>query len=925
MEFQVLGSLHARTERGPLRLSGDRQRRLLAALLIDFDRAVPMSHLVDVLWEDAPPPTARRQIQNSISALRREVTALDTSTPFIVGDRSGYQVPNEAGQLDARVFDQRVARARQLAGAGLPAQAVTELRAGLDLWRGTAFQSLTGQVIEAAAARLNEQRLAAVEECLELELRLGRYRESIAELTELVAAHPLRERLVSQLMLALYWSGRQADALQAYHSLRTRLAAELAIDPGASIRDLYLEILNNDPAVGAPDGGRGAALRAVAPPVPAQLPADVADFAGRADQLAALDRTAPITVITGMAGMGKTALAVHWAHRARDRFPDGQLYVDLRGFDPTGCAVTPAQAVKGFLDAFAVPPDRIPASPDAQAGLYRSLLAGQRVLVVLDNARDADHVRALLPGSPTCQVVVTSRNYLSGLVAGAGARPLDLGLLPAGEARDLLARRSGRRRVAAEPAATDEIIARCAGLPLALAIVAGRAASNTGLPLAALAGELRDGHGGLDALDGEDVATDVRAVFSWSYRALSAPAARLFRLLALHPGPDISAAAAASLIGRAAGSPRRALAELVAAHLITEHAPRRYALHDLLRAYATELVQRVDDEATRRAAVHRMLDHYLHTAHAAARLEHPQRHPVTLAPPHPDAVPETFASPAQAVAWFTSEHRVVLACLAQAARTGFDGHVWQLAWSVAEFLDRRGHWHDWVATQRDALRAARRIADQAGQAHAHRALGRAYLRMDRTDTALPHLRQAYDMFGLLGERVAQARTHLDLGWAYDRRRRYRQALDHAEQALDLFRAAGHAPGEADALNAVGSYSARLGDHHKALGDCQRALTLHRDVGYRRGQADTWVRLGDSHLQLGDHSHAATCYEYALDLFRKIGVRYEEANALASLGDTHHAAGDVDRARRTWQQALTILTDLRHADADRVGARLRRYA
>jgi DNA-binding SARP family transcriptional activator/Tfp pilus assembly protein PilF len=924
MEFRVLGSMSITTERGPVRLAGARQQRLLAALLIDFDEVVSLPRLVDTVWDDDPPATAKRQVQNATSALRRQLVDRDADPPAILVDGLGYRVPASAGWLDARVFAERDATGRQLVAAGQPERARAELRTALGLWRGPAYQGLTGTAIEAAAARLNEQRLAATEECVELELALGRHREVIGELTELVAVYPLRERLVGQLMLALHWSGRTAEASRAYHALRTRLADELALDPSGRLHDLHTAILNDTPAAGPPAGPRPAVVAGTRPlPVPAQLPAGVASFTGRAKDLADLAGAGSICVITGMAGVGKTALAVHWAHQARDRYPDGQLYVNLRGFDPTGRQMNPGEAIRGFLDALSVPPDRIPDDLEAQAALYRSLLAGRRMLVLLDNARDAGQVRPLLPGTASCRVLVTSRHRLSGLVAGEGADPLALDLLAAAEARDLLARRVGRDRVAAEPGGVDEIVARCAGLPLALAIVAARAAAQRELPLAVLADELRADGDRLDAFDGDDPATDVRAVFSWSYQALSPAAARLFRLLALHPGPDISAAAAASLAGRPAGPARPVLSELVAAHLLVEHPPRRYALHDLLRVYATELVQRVENDADRRTAVHRVLDHYLHTGWVAARGQHPQRHPIAVPRPQPEVIPEQPRDRTAAVAWFTAELAVLRNCVIQAVRLGFDRHAWQLAWTVAEFLDQRGQWHEGVALQRRALQAARRADDRMGQAHAHRALGRGYLRLTHTDVAVRHLRAALALFGALDEQVAEARTHLDLGWASDQQGRWEPALDHAQRALDLFRKTSHRPGLADALNAIGSYHALLGDHQQALDVCHRALALHEELGYRRGQAATWVRLGYAHLHLGDHARAAACYRRALDMYQDLDTRYDEGATLVALGDVQEAEGDVSAARDSWRQAYTIFTELRHADAEPVRAKLQR--
>src|SRR5262249_52223542 len=410
--------------------------------------------------------------------------------------------------------------------------------------------------------------------------------------------------------------------------------------------------------------------------------------------------TVVISAIGGTAGVGKTALAVYWAHRVADRFPDGQLHVNLRGFDPSGQVMAPAEAGRRFLDALQVPPERVPVDLDAQAALYRSQLAGRRMLVVLDNARDTAQVRPLLPGAPTCLVVVTSRNQLTGLVATDGAHPVTLDLLTDDEARQLLAQRLGADRVAAEPAAVEQIITRCAHLPLALALVAARAAIRPHAGLRVLAEELRDTGHRWQMLTGDDPASDVQAVLPCSYQALTPDAARLFRLLGLHPGPALAAAAAASLAGLPPSAVRPVLAELTGASLLVEHTAGRYTFHDLLRAYATDLARRMDTDQHRHTATVRMLDHYLHTAYTADRLLQPARAPPARTPPAPDVTPQQPTGHQQALDWFPVQHPVLVAPIEQAAATGFAIPTWQLTWTLRTFLDRRGHWHDQAATGR---------------------------------------------------------------------------------------------------------------------------------------------------------------------------------------------------------------------------------
>lgn len=697
-------------------------------------------------------------------------------------------------------------------------------------------------------------------------------------------------------------------------------------------REARLFVLSNLPAATPADVGAGRPSGKVAPgrEVPAQLPASPVPFTGRTWQLQELDdlvsdhvqgaSAAVISVIAGMAGVGKTSLAVHWAHRVADRFPDGQLYVNLRGFDPNKSVMSPAEALRGFLDAFHVPPKRIPANVQAQADLYRSLLAGKQVLVVLDNARDAEQVRPLLPGAPGCVVVVTSRSQLTGLVVTEGAHLLLLDILPTAEAREFLGSRLGWKRLAAEPRAVEEIIARCARLPLALAIAAARAAVHPGFPLGALADELRAARGSLDAFDGGDSVIDVRAVFSWSYHALSRRAAWQFRVLGLHPGPDLAAPAAASLSGMSSERARGLLSDLVRAHLITEHAPGRYTLHDLLRAYAAERAA-AEPEGESRAALHRVLDHYVHTAHAAAMLLVPSMKPIPLSPPQPGVTAIALASREAAVAWFTTEHAVLLAVLDRAASSGFDAHVWQLAWALAEFFDRQGHWHDRAATNDAALAAARRLDDVSGQAFAHGGIGRAYVRIGRNEDAQVHLRRALDLYGQLGDQVGQEDTHRALSWMFGQQGRHLEELEHAQLALDLSRAIGDPTKQARALNYVGWAHAMLGDYHAALVYCQQGLDLQVEGSEHYSQAETWNSLGYAHHRLGHHEQAVVCYERALAVYRKQMDIYNEAQTLIGLGDTYRSAGDAESARTVWELARDILDQLGHPDAGDIRIRL----
>lgn len=725
----------------------------------------------------------------------------------------------------------------------------------------------------------------------------------------LVAALGLPET-VSRALLAQYRAARDAgtDAGQ------SEIPCGMAASPGTS-----------------PEGEPKPAT----PIVPRQLPAAVAKFAGRGAELKVLDGvlergladaeapggTVVISAIGGTAGVGKTALAVHWAHQVAGKFPDGQLYVNLRGFDPSGAPVTPSAAIRGFLRALDVHPTRIPLDLDGQAALYRSLLTGRRMLIVLDNARDAAQVRPLLPGSAGSLVIVTSRSRLAGLAASDAAHLLGLDVLTEPEAAELLTARLGAGRIAAEPEAAHDVAALCARLPVALAIAAAIASAAPALPLSGLAAELADTQERLDMLDVGDTAGNIRAVFSCSYRQLGAGTARLFRLLGLHPGPDITAAAAASLAGIPLRQTRRELRALAHASLLGERVPGRYALHDLLRAYAAEQAATVDSRADRRAALGRMLDHYLHTASTAAMLLDPSRDPVDPGLPADGTAPEHPADYDEALVWFDAEHTLLLSAVRLAADAGFDTCARKLPSALVDFLYLRGHWHDMAATQQTAIAAAQRLGDRAGQALASRHLARSQALLGLRQEAQAQYSRALHLSQQLGDHLGEARCHYGLAWSCGHQSRYDTALAHGEQALAAFRAAGHRSGQATALNAIGWFHAHSGGYEQAIACCKQALGLCRELGDRHGEAATLDSLGYASHQLGRYPQAIDYYQQALRLFRELRDRYNHAATLINLGDTRQAAGNLAAAAEAWQQAVAILDGLHHPDADQVHARL----
>jgi len=987
---------------GPVRLrAGDRwqvpaspQLRLVLGLMaLRIGQVVPVAELIDAIWEDEPPRSARASLQALMTRLRQLLRPLPGASLTRCGD--GYLLEFDQDLVDAERSRSLGRAARAADGAA----AIPLFDAALALWNGPALADAPDtERVTAIRYGLAEERLSMLQDRLACMLARGREREAAAELPAALARHPLNERLAGMLMATWYRSGQRAEALAVFRQIRGRLVAELGVEPGAELQLLHQRILAGD--VGLADGHQPAAIdghgpadvdgyqavvfdgqqpaaldgRVLAPanghqagssghgpravpateqprpadgqehvgtltmlpvrpwPVPRQLPAAPAQFIDRAAEQARLDELigqsaepageAQVRAVVGSPGVGKSALATVWAHRAAGHFPDGQLYVNLKGFGPAARPVLPAQAIRGFLQALGVPSAEIPETPDAQAALYRSVLAGKRVLVVLDNARDADQVRPLLPGSSRCAVLITSRVRLDGLVATVGARILTLDVMSEAESRELIVRRLGAARAQAEPEAVADLARLCAGLPLGLAIVAARAAARPGFRLAALSAELAGGDGRrLDALETADTTSSVREVFSWSYRQLSRPAARVFRLLGLHPGPDITVAAAASLGGTGRPQARRVLAELAGAHLLTEHVPGRFTGHDLLRAYAAELAAEAEAEADRDLARRRLGDHYLHTAAAAGRRLCPARPPLGLGDPQPGAVPEKFASYAEALAWFSAEHQVLLAVADAAAATHGDARAWQLPALLTDYLNREGHWHDLAALGRAALAAAEQAGDGLGRAHAHASIGVANLRVGCYRTARSHLLRASSLFREEGATAWQARNHLTVGVLFDRQGRHDKARRQAERALSLYQDLGYRAGEAHALENLGWHLANLGAATAAVDHCRRALDLNREVGNPIGEAHAWDHLGFAMHLVGDDDEAIACYRRALKLLREVRDRAEQGGVLARLGDIYSSVGNKAMAKAVWRRALAILEELHDLGADEVRSRL----
>ncbi|WP_344610786.1 AfsR/SARP family transcriptional regulator, partial [Dactylosporangium salmoneum] len=887
--IRLLGAVEARVDGQPAGIGHPRQRAVLAVLAVDAGSPVTVEDLIDRVW-DEPPDRVRQSVYVYVARLRHVMPIAKRSRAYLL-------------DVDPDAVD--LHRFRRLAA--------TDPRAALDLWQGRPLADVEGSWAAAQRARWAEERRDATVAWADAELLAGRAAGVIGPLGDTVADHPRAEPPVERLMRALRDERRYAEALHVYADLRERLADALGADPGPSLQALHRSLLRGE----EPDP---AAVRPRPAPtftVPAQMPLDVRGFAGRGAAIAELDALAAttergsvavvISALSGTAGVGKTALAVHWAHRAAHRFPDGQLYVNLRGFGPPGAGFGAGEALRVLLDGLGVPADRVPSGLDAQAALYRSAIAGRRMIVVLDNARDAAHVRPLLPGAPGCLVVITSRDSLGGLVAGEGAVPLPLDLLDRQEARDLLAGRLGAQRVAREPDAVEEIIDRCARLPLALAIAAARAAVDPRRALADVARELAGAEQQLDPFAGADVVTDARAVFSWSYRMLRPPLARMFRLLGLQPGDDVGAPVAASLAGVTPERAARMLAELADAHLATEARPGRYGQHDLLRAFARELAAG-DPEAP--AAVRRLADHYLHTSATLAGRLDPFRVTVPLPPPAHGVRAETLegGGAEEALGWFAAEYSALMAIVRTTAGSDDPGlavHPARLARNLVEYQQRTGRWSDLLAAHETAARAAHRHADRLGEAVAQHGIARANAFLGDVDAAATAGLRAADLYRDAGLPVAEADARRSVAVAYSRANRLPEALEHARRLVELYERHGEPSDRAQGLNTLGYTLVQLGRADEALDPLTRALELQRGTGDEHGAAFTLDSLGLACARLGRPDEAAGHYRRSLELFERAGDRYGQVYPLCGLGDVVAALGDRSGARELYERALLI--------------------
>jgi DNA-binding SARP family transcriptional activator len=946
VRFSILGPLRVWRDGIELHLGPPKQRTVLALLLAQAGRPVPARQLVDALWDQRPPHSARNVVHRHVGVLRRLLEPeLESraAARLLVRDGDGYRIdvqPDELDLLQFRALRDAAASTARDADTAARESAVDSLIKALSLWNGRCADGLPPAVrANPIIAAVDRERAEAAKEAAELALAVGRSGQLSAVLRQAADAEPYDEGLQAQLVLVLADSGHRAEALQHYRAMRARLSADLGVDPGPALREAYQRVLQQADGEGQPSGEKDPAVEgpfdgAVRTPTrPAQLPRDLDSFTGRHQELARMRallpdgdraaRTVVISAIGGAPGVGKTTLAIHWAHEAAARFPDGQLYVDLRGYDPGGAVMPPHEAIRGFLDALEVPPAQVPSGFDAQVGLYRSLLAQRRMVVLLDNARDAEQARPLLPGSASCLSIVTSRSQLLGLVASDGAQAVRLETLTAQESLEFLARRLGAQRVSAEPGAARDIAELCGHLPLALAVVCARAAVHAHTPLATFAAELRESHGNLDAFETGDPATDARSVFSWSYRTLTPPAARMFRLLSLSPAPEVSLPAAASLADLDVRAARSALGELTRAQLWREPVPGRFTAHDLLRVYGGELALAQDPAPERAAARRRMLDHYLYTAHAVVTLVAPHRDRITLPPPAPGAQPIRFDDPKPAGSWLNTELPVLLAAAESDAGDGDGGHAWRLAAVLGTFLDRLGRWQEQIRIQERGLACAARLGDLVGQANCQRALGFAYVRAGQHEPAQLHLGRARALYAEIGDASGEALILRYFAFIANVNKQHREALAWYGQAAKLYLDAGNRSGSAATANDVGWTHILLGEYEEALRECRDAVRTAREIGDRHVEAAAWDSVGVAHQHLGRPSEALHAYAYALSHYRAVGENYLTADTLVHIGDAHWSAGASAEARTAWREALTLLEAVANPEAEDVRARLRR--
>ncbi|MGF1236980.1 AfsR/SARP family transcriptional regulator [Streptomyces sp. 2-6] len=863
MEFRLLGSVAVVTESGDVPLGPVKRATLLAVLLLRPNTPVSVDRLTEALWEQEPPLHFKTVVQGHVSRLRALLAAHGAREYGIELATHGaaYELQMPESLVDAHRFEELVGLARV---QRQPADTVRMLREALACWQGPA---LTGTVrsgpLEAAAAGLEDLRLSAVEALAEAYGQLGEHGRAAAVLRTEAVAHPLRESLAAALMLALGRSGRQSDALNWYHRTRRLLSDELGVDPGEALTDAYATLLKAaepvEPAEAAEPLAAPAPPPAEAPPVAELLPRPPRGFTGRRAELAALDAAvgggdAPVCLVTGPAGVGKTAFALHWAYRRRADFPDGRLFADLRGFSDTP-APDAGTVLREFLLALGVPAQRVPETAAARGALFRTLTEGRRLLVVLDNARSSEQVRPLLPGGDHCATLVTSRDRLGGLVASDAARPVPLGHLPAADSAALLASVLGEERIAAEPEAAERLAGLCDGLPLALRVTAARLAGRPQWTLAAMGHELADEQGRLALLNVED--TGVSAALRLTVQQLPEPAARMFRALGLHTGSDLDRFTASALAGTTPAQASADLDRLAAAHLLTESVPGRWTPHDLVRLYARHLAPQADPEGLRR-----LLDHYLYTGLAADAAAEPGSQPCYALPAdahRPAATPE-FEDRAAALAWYEAERAALEGAVAAAAALGLHDRAWRLAlvqWPLMLWRITDG----WTPLLEAGLASAELVGDLDAQSRTRALLGWILHEEGRDTEALVHLEQAPVLAAAAGDTISEAIAYVNLGAVLNGVGEMGRAGELMSRAVALADRTGHPATQVLTLGHLARHCLTTGRYAAALAHTARAAELvspHAAVG----RAELQIVRGEALAGLGRVTEAADQFRSA---------------------------------------------------------------
>ncbi|MGW6744236.1 AfsR/SARP family transcriptional regulator [Streptomyces sp. NPDC055025] len=898
LRFSVLGPVRAWRGGETLPSGSPQQRALLVALLMRDGRTATAGELIDALWGDEPPSQALAAVRTYASRLRKVL-----SPGVLITEAGGYALRTRSDSLDLNVAQELAADADKARAAGDRYLARTLINKSLGLWDGEALASVPGPYADNQRTRLEEWRLQLTETRLDLDLEVGRHAEAVSELTALTAAHPLRERLRELLMLALYRSGRQAEALAAYADTRRLLADELGVDPRPELSQLQQRILQADAELARPVE-EPAPVHTVRRP--AQLPATVPDFTGRASfvrelsgRLASAEGSVmAVSALAGIGGVGKTTLAVHVAHAARSHFPDGQLYVDLQGAGAR--AAEPETVLGAFLRALGTPDTDIPDSLDERSALYRSTLDGRRILVLLDNAHDAAQVRPLLPGTEGCAALVTSRVRMVDL---AGAHLVDLDVMSPEEALQLFTRIVGEERVTSERKAALDVVAACGFLPLAIRIAASRLAARRTWTVSVLAAKLADERRRLDELQAGDLA--VKATFELGYGALEPAQARAFRLLGLADGPDLSLAAAAAVLDLPLQDTEDLLESLVDTSLLESAAPGRYRYHDLVRLYARACAERDEQPPSEgESAMSRLLDFYLATAARVYALERPGDRLVDhLEPTAYDGIP--FTDRQRALDWLYTEANCVLACAQQAARGRQLRRAVDLLWAAKDLAESGANSKQYESAALSARRAAHAMGDPRAEGRARTTLTNVYLVAGRYEEADEEARQATLLARAAGDPAPIFWANNDRGIIAFNQGRHKDAESYLLQAIEDSRADRNVPGEASALCNLSRTQLSLGRTAKAISLAQEGIGIYDRLGLTVRLANARYALGVALTHAGRHTEALDELDEALTNFGKNRQRLWEGTTLFRMAEAHLSAKRPARAAQHAEQALAF--------------------